>query len=119
MLRVQVLKKSTQFKNITSLGQKIYSDSFIMFYHKKSEPSSNLSIGFTASKRVGGAVQRNLCKRRMKSLAFDLIRLEPIHDYELVIIARSTMLKKQYSNIKIEMEYSLRKIQRNINQQPH
>ena len=115
MLAVHTLKKSAEYKSITNLGCKLYSDSFVFFYHKKEHFSENLSIGFTASKRVGGAVKRNLCKRRMKSLAFDLIRLHPLQGYQLVIIARKPISERKYSDIKDEMMFCLQRMQKNIN----
>ena len=55
----------------------------------RDDDAALVRVGFTATKRIGGAVERNRAKRRMREAARQLIpRLaRPGHDY--VLIARA------------------------------
>jgi ribonuclease P protein component len=67
-------------------------------------------VGFTVSKRVGNAVERNRVKRRLKSLANQLIPLyaAPGHDY--VVIGRRAALTRSHAALGADMKTALRKI---------
>ena len=109
-LRVSTLKKSSDFKIVTSKGSKAHSESFLLFYQPSSRTDMYLRIGFTASKKIGGAVQRNLSKRRMKSLSYEVLRFYNLSNYDLVIIAKIGMIKKKYGDIAAEMKLCIKKI---------
>lgn len=46
----------------------------IVVHSRATDPSAPARFGFVVSKAVGGAVQRNLVKRRLRALAGDRIR---------------------------------------------
>ena len=49
-------------------------------------------FGFTVSKQVGGAVERNRIKRRLKAAVRDVLLEHARHDYDYVLIARRPAL---------------------------
>ena len=53
-------------------------------------------IGFTASRKIGGAVERNRAKRRLRAVARALLPLSgrPGHDY--VLVARTGILTREF-----------------------
>ena len=55
----------------------------------RADDAHEVRVGFTATKKVGGAVVRNRAKRRMRAAAQQLVPLfgRPGHDY--VLIARN------------------------------
>lgn len=55
-------------------------------------------IAVIAGRSVGGAVQRNLAKRRIRS-AFLRFHADLDQGYDLVIIARSSILNQDYSSL--------------------
>ncbi len=69
-----------------------------------------LRIGFTASKKVGGAVQRNRAKRRLRALAEEVLPVHamPAHDY--VLIARAATIDRPYARLRGDLEYALKKM---------
>jgi ribonuclease P protein component len=60
---------------------------------------AGIAAGFTATKKIGGAVVRNRCKRRLREAARQLLPLhgEPGHDY--VFIARSGLPDRPWARL--------------------
>jgi ribonuclease P protein component len=67
-------------------------------------------VGFTVSKRVGNAVERNRVKRRLKALANRLIPLyaQPGHDY--VLIGRRAALMRSHAALGDDLKRALDKL---------
>jgi ribonuclease P protein component len=61
-------------------------------------------VGFTASRRVGGAVQRNRAKRRLRALAQRVVTVLGREGHDYVLIARIHMLTCGF----VELENDLR-----------
>ena len=98
------LKKNAQFKYVYRRGTSSGSKEMVLLYAR----GSGLKVGFSVGKKIGGAVQRNRVKRRlraamtpflpnMKSGLYIVIARPPIVDAEFSAICRSLsyMLKKQ------------------------
>ena len=67
-------------------------------------------VGFTVTKKVGGAVERNRIKRRLREVvrtAPDL-GIEPSHDY--VIVARRTVLAASSRGLVAGLKSAIRKL---------
>lgn len=60
------LNNSSIFESIYRKGQKWHTTGFVIFYSLST--SLPPSVAFVASKKVGGAVERNKAKRRLRSL---------------------------------------------------
>ena len=62
-------------------------------------PAGELHVGFTVSRAVGGAVQRNRARRRLKACMDELIpRLRA--GWDMVIVARQPILDAEYNVIR-------------------
>src|SRR5690606_13237265 len=48
-----------------------------------------IRVGYTASKKVGGAVVRNRARRRLRALAREVLAVEAAPGYDYVLIARA------------------------------
>tara|TARA_B100000609_G_C16856740_1_gene253093 strand:+ start:31 stop:387 length:357 start_codon:yes stop_codon:yes gene_type:complete len=114
-MRVVQLKKRAEFVKMTQHGRRYVTPSFVlqMMPREKDE----VAIGYTASKKVGGAVQRNRAKRRLRGLFDQTIRLNPDFQYKgegkgvtMVLIARRAILDKPFAKIKADFENILREL---------
>ena len=67
-------------------------------------------FGFTASKKVGGAVQRNKAKRRMRSLVYEMKNIFEQLGQDYVLIAKKETVNKKYSEIKNDLLKAVKKL---------
>lgn len=69
-----------------------------------------IRVGFTASKKVGGAVQRNRARRRLRALAREVIAAEaaPGHDY--VLIARPETVVRDFAALRNDLRTALKRL---------
>lgn len=102
------LKKRRQFLAAAQAGNKQVSPAFVVQARSRTESDfheDGLGLGFTASKKVGNAVERNRAKRRMRALTRDcLTPAQAEQTKDLVVIARKAVLKRKYA--KLEREFS-------------
>lgn len=72
--------------------------------HETSEPL----VGYTASRRIGGAVSRNYARRRLRSLVQEFCS-EFVPGFVFVFIATRGTVESAYSALKTDFVYSFRK----------
>jgi ribonuclease P protein component len=91
------LTRSTDFKRVRRLG-KSYAHPLVVLVVMRN-PAGELHVGFTASRTVGGAVQRNLVRRRLKA-CFDELMPQLRPGWDLVVVARQPIIAAEYSTIR-------------------
>jgi len=64
-------------------------------------------IGFTATKRIGGAVQRNRAKRRMREAARLLLAEHGRPGFDYVLIARGGLLSRPWPRLLDDVKTAL------------
>ena len=65
------LKKRSEFVRLTKAGESVHFRSFVLQFliqKKVLVPDNPYRFGLTASKKVGNAVRRNRCKRRLRAV---------------------------------------------------
>ncbi|MDP6474012.1 MAG: ribonuclease P protein component [Alphaproteobacteria bacterium] len=69
-----------------------------------------IRVGFTASRRVGGAVARNRAKRRLRAAVAHVMpgHAKAGHDY--VVIARAATLQRGFADLRRDLETALTRI---------
>jgi len=66
-----------------------------------------LRVGFTATKRIGNAVQRNRAKRRLRAVARQVLPTKAATGHDYVIIARNSTLDRPYEKLVYDLEKAL------------
>ena len=99
--KIVSLSKNQDFKALLE-GKKISNRYFTVFFRKLINKSkNNLNISFVVKKKLGNAVKRNKIKRRLKNIMNDTIRKISLNmKYSYLVIAKDSVLKDEYSNIK-------------------
>jgi ribonuclease P protein component len=67
-------------------------------------------IGFTASKKVGGAVQRNRAKRRLRAIADEVLVPHAKAGVDFVLIARAGTLDRRFDDLRTDMEKAMKRL---------
>lgn len=96
-----MLKHNREFQLVYRKGKSAHSHALVLFYLPN---TPNISVGFTASKKVGNAVKRNRAKRRMRAL---------FHRFEPQLAAGSYVLVAKAETVSVPfrvLENALRKM---------
>ena len=110
--KVVALKNNEDFKSLLK-GRKLSNKYFVMFYKKLLRKDyKNLNISIVAKKKLGNAVQRNLCKRRLKNLVNEVAKKISLNfNYSYLILAKDNTLKKDtFEDLKKTMFTEFNKI---------
>ena len=109
--KILALSKNEEFKNL--LKQKKISNKFVTIFFGTLENKDNkkLNISFVTKKKIGNAVKRNKIKRRLRNIINDAVKkISMKFNYSYLVIAKSTMLNNEYTNIKETLFQTLKKI---------
>lgn len=75
LARENRLVRAEDFRTVMKSGRKVATDHLVI-YLKRDEAAPHARFGFVVAKTVGGAVRRNLVKRRLRELAREMMRLD-------------------------------------------
>lgn len=67
-------------------------------------------VGYTASKKVGGSVQRNRARRRLRAAVREVLAPNAAPGYDFVIIARAETVNRPYAALLADLTQALRKL---------
>jgi len=95
------LKGQANFQKIYKQGRKIWSPYFLLIYNLNPTLNQPL-IGIVASKKVGGAVQRNKAKRMLRDAIGPIIPNLP-KSMEMVVIASHNTLNINMDDLSKQM----------------
>ena len=106
MNRKHRLSSSTDFKRVRRTG-KSYAHPLLVLIVARNDLGFS-RFGFTAGRSLGGAVQRNRAKRRMRA-AIHLYSASIAPGWDSVLIARPAILEAQWQQLTYSLEQLLRR----------
>ena len=109
--KILALSKNEEFK--TLLKKKKISNKYvtIFFGHLENKKNNKLNISFVAKKKIGNAVKRNKIKRRLRNIMNEAVKKISIKlNYSYLVIAKPTMLNKEYTIMKETLFRDLERI---------
>ena len=109
--KILALSKNEEFKNL--LGKKKLSNKYVTIFFGAINNKSNkkLNISFVTKKKIGNAVKRNKIKRRLRNILHEATKKISLKlKYSYLVIAKSSMLNDNYTNIKETLFQSFEKI---------
>lgn len=109
-LKLARLKRRADFLRVAATRKKWAAKGLILQIAPVQKEIVGSRVGFTASKRVGGAVQRNRVKRRLRAVADEILSLEALPTLDYVLIGRTETLDRSYAALKGDLRYVLRKL---------
>jgi ribonuclease P protein component len=113
--RVRLLRHS-DFERVYKKGRRQFAGHCTLFYLWRAE-SGGPRIGFTVGKALGGAVERNRIKRRLRE-AVRLNRLRVSSPVDIVVNPRKSVLTVKFSELEKEISRAFEAIQKFANALP-
>jgi ribonuclease P protein component len=99
------LRRRADFQR-ASRGRRAHSEAFVLqaSLRAAADDGKGPRLGFTASKKVGGAVARNRIRRRLKEAVRVASRLETAPDHDYVIVARREALSRPFDRLLADVQ---------------
>lgn len=101
------LKKFSEFQQVRHQGKRFVSSDFIMQAYGYPASTPIVRLGIIASKKVGGAVERNRAKRRIRALARLLLPPPTVKGIDYVVVARATLVRADFESLKAQFTKAL------------
>lgn len=105
-----MLKLNSEFQRVYKRGKSAHSTSIALFYLPM---PGEKKVGYTASKKVGNAVVRNRCKRRLRAL---FAEFQPgLEDGWYVFVAKEALFNNGFDEVRRDCKYILKRAGAMIN----
>jgi ribonuclease P protein component len=111
-MRVAVggLTRRAEFLRVASRGRKYVTPGLILQACRQNGDANPLRVGYTASRRVGGAVARNRARRRLRAAVAAVMPQHARGGHDYVVIARSATLRRPFGALVQDLETALRRL---------
>ena len=83
---------------------------FVLLVRPREDGDPTMRVGFTVTKKIGGAVVRNRMKRRFRALARETLPEHGIPGADHVLIGRAGGIERDYASLAAELKRALRKL---------
>jgi ribonuclease P protein component len=93
-------------------GKRVPMPGFVLLVRPRDDEDPAIGVGFTVTKKIGGAVVRNRMKRRFRALAREILPEAGQPGADHVLIGRSGGLDRDYALLGSELRKALAKVQR-------
>jgi ribonuclease P protein component len=83
---------------------------FVLLVRDRGDSDPAMRVGFTVTKKIGGAVVRNGMKRRFRALARELLPTGGLPGADHVIIGRSGGIERDFAMLRADLTSALGKL---------
>lgn len=109
------LKKRADFVRLTKSGVSLPTSSIVIQAAKRIDNTDSFSrIGFTTTKKLGKAVVRNRCRRRLRAVAAKFFQKLALPNTDYVLIARYNTAEVDFKTLCGDFSYGLKKINQKL-----
>ena len=114
--RLHSLRKRQDFVDMRA-GRRQHSTSFVlqMREHCHNVAGNGVRVGYTVTKKVGNAVERNRIKRRMRAVVARAMSTGARQAHDYVLICKRAALNTNFETMVTELGTSLNRVHRNSN----
>jgi ribonuclease P protein component len=104
--RLATLKKRADFLAANG-GRRASTPGFILLVRDRKDADPAMRVGFTVTKKIGGAVVRNRMKRRFRALAREIVPAKGIPGSDHVMIGRARGVERDFGLLRNELVSAL------------
>src|SRR4029453_5321354 len=106
--RLAVIRKRADFVAANS-GLRASPPRFLLLVRRRKDADPAMRVGFTVTKKIGGAVVRNRMKRRFRALAREIVPVKGFSGSDHVMIGRSKGSEGDFRLLRQELVKALDK----------
>ena len=85
---------------------------FILLVRDRKDSDPQMRMGFTVTKKIGGAVVRNRMKRRFRALARELVPTKGFAGADHVLIGRANGIERDFGLLRSELAGALDRLRK-------
>lgn len=105
------LKRRHEFLALVRGRKAVRSTLVVQARNRQPEPGGPVRVGYTASRKVGGAVVRNRAKRRMRAAVAEVLPQHGVPGWDYVLIARpGTTVACRFAQLVGDLEAAIRMV---------
>jgi ribonuclease P protein component len=109
--RLGIIRKRADFVAANG-GKRASTPGFLLLVRDRDDADATMRVGFTVTRKIGGAVVRNRMKRRFRALAREIIATTGLCGADHVMIARAKGVEREFSLLRSERAGALDKLRR-------
>ena len=107
--RLSVIRKRADFV-AANAGRRAGTPGFVLLVRDRSDSDPTMRVGFTVTKKVGGAVVRNRMKRRFRALAREIVPTSGFSGADHVMIGRAKGIERDFGLLRKELIGALERL---------
>ena len=85
---------------------------FILLVRDRKDSDPSMRVGFTVTKKIGGAVVRNRMKRRFRALAREIVPARGFPGSDHVMIGRDKGVERDFGLLRVELADALDRLRK-------
>jgi ribonuclease P protein component len=93
-------------------GLRTTTPGFILLVRDREDSDPKMRVGFTVTKKIGGAVVRNRMKRRFRALAREIVPAKGFTGADHVMIGRAKGVERDFGLLRAELTGALDRLRR-------
>jgi ribonuclease P protein component len=109
--RLATLTKRADFL-AANAGLRAATPGFVLLVRDRKDSDPAMRVGFTVTKKIGGAVVRNRMKRRFRALAREILPAKGFAGADHVMIGRAKGIEREFSLLRSELAGALDRLRR-------
>ncbi len=91
------LKRRTEFLQVAASRRKYVTPGLVLQVMRRPDGEGPPRVGFTATRKLGGAVVRNRARRRLRAAAQAVLPVAAAPGYDYVLIARAGTITRPWT----------------------
>jgi ribonuclease P protein component len=109
--RLTSIKKRADFLAANG-GRRASTPGFVLLVRDRKDSDPAMRVGFTVTRKIGGAVVRNRMKRRFRALAREIVPVKGFAGADHVMIGRAAGIERDFALLKSELAGALDRMSR-------